>query len=432
MNTHQEMACRTCRQPLNTLDGTYIHPLGFECADRHEPVPVPATQLDNIARRCDFCGDQHPMWTLTAGGVSAVALGPAGGLMQDYGDRWAACVTCERLATAGRIEPLVDRATATLKLEQVVGGRDRIAQLHAAFLHTRHPGRTLLTTTAWPPSRLTPQDLPRIRDRLTHLYRGGDHLPGPLGEPVLRHSLAGGLDRARLYWIDPEFTDVADHAARLLPPTTIDPGDLPAADGLLVWAAPVHDATITAASWTNRLGRYELVTYRSIGAGLDHPTIQQLREQVGWLAPMRVIITEPHHRLPGHAHTAPLVATWLLIAQQVTEAVPAELGRAIRRAYARQHRPAPEVRIVRIGARGSGRTTAASRSSAGGRQPLQQREWVGEHWKQQPYGPGRSQRKLIYVAPYLRGPDDRPIRPSSTVRVLGGSARSHTPQLGKE
>jgi hypothetical protein len=97
-----------------------------------------------------------------------------------------------------------------------------------------------------------------------------------------------------------------------------------------------------------------------------------------------------------------------------------------RRAFARQQRPAPEVRLVRI------RTRAGSRARAGvvwgsgrGRAPLQEREWVGGHWKHQAYGPGRSQRRRTYVAANLRGPDDKPIRASSTVRVLGGTRPPH-------
>lgn len=34
---------------------------------------------------------------------------------------------------------------------------------------------------------------------------------------------------------------------------------------------------------------------------------------------------------------------------------------------------------------------------------------VKGHWKLQPYGPGNSQRKLIWVQPYWRGPEDAPI-----------------------
>jgi hypothetical protein len=34
---------------------------------------------------------------------------------------------------------------------------------------------------------------------------------------------------------------------------------------------------------------------------------------------------------------------------------------------------------------------------------------VRGHWKRQPHGPGRTQRKLIHVEPYWRGPEDAPI-----------------------
>jgi hypothetical protein len=36
---------------------------------------------------------------------------------------------------------------------------------------------------------------------------------------------------------------------------------------------------------------------------------------------------------------------------------------------------------------------------------LKKQQLVSGHWKQQPHGPGRKLRKLIHVAPYLRGPD---------------------------
>lgn len=155
--------------------------------------------------------------------------------------------------------------------------------------------------------------------------------------------------------------------------------------------------------------------------------LQRLREQVGWLVPTRLVHLAAGHTLAAGGPAAPLVATWLLIAQQATETVPVQPDRATRRAYARQQRPAPDIRLVRIRARTTGRTKPGTAGGAG-RGVLQQREWVGEHWKQQAYGPGRSKRRLIYIAPYLRGPDDKPIRASSTVRVLGNTkpARSDT------
>jgi hypothetical protein len=293
------MACQHCHRPLNTIGDpaapAYIHPLHVGDPG-HRPVPVPADRLDTLDRRCDFCGDPHPVWALDAGPVTTILVGQAGGLMHDFGDQWAACTSCEMLAATGDINQLVDRAAAALDLRRDPAGRHRIAQLHAAFIHTRNPGRTLITTTGWPPTGHTARDLPRIRDRLTNLYRGGDRLPAQLDHPPLRAAIADGLDRAKLYWIDPEFTDLAGHAAAQLPDTVAGPDDPPAADGLIAWARPVWGGTVAAATWTTKPGRQlVIVAYRSIGGGLAGTPLQRLREQVGWLAPP----PPAHHQPPA-------------------------------------------------------------------------------------------------------------------------------------
>jgi hypothetical protein len=424
-----EMACATCHAPLNVLGDppSYIHPLSF-ATDGHDPVPVPAEQLDTIARRCDFCGDPHPVWSLHGGNVTVVALDDIGsGLAQDYGEVRAACVPCESLAVAGGLDGLVARAGAALGWRQGDEALQQIAKLHAAFLASRPTGRTLLTTTAWPHTPVAARDLPKVRDRLVRLYQSSDQLPGPYADRQLRDDLADGLLQARLYWIDTEFTTLAEHAAGQLPDTGIHPDDPPAPSGLIVWAQPVTHRQTAAASWTidSNTGSCRIACHRSVGGGLEGTALQRLREQVGWLVPTRLVEVGFRQALPPGGPAAPLIATWLLIAQKAAEAVPVELDRATRRAYTRQQRLAPEVRLVRIRARSGSRTRTGG--TGRGRAPLQQREWVGGHWKQQAYGPGRSRRRLTYVAAYLRGPDGKPIRASSTVRVLG-STRPPNPQ----
>src|SRR3954469_5461409 len=39
----------------------------------------------------------------------------------------------------------------------------------------------------------------------------------------------------------------------------------------------------------------------------------------------------------------------------------------------------------------------------------EERFWVSHHWRQVVCGPGRSQRKPMFTAPYLKGPADAPI-----------------------
>lgn len=46
---------------------------------------------------------------------------------------------------------------------------------------------------------------------------------------------------------------------------------------------------------------------------------------------------------------------------------------------------------------------------------LQHRFIVRGHWRKQPFGPGRNQRKMIYISPFLKGPADAPFMERETV-----------------
>ena len=48
-------------------------------------------------------------------------------------------------------------------------------------------------------------------------------------------------------------------------------------------------------------------------------------------------------------------------------------------------------------------------SEATGERQYNRRWWVGGHWRQQACGPNHSQRKPIYVAPCIKGPEDKPL-----------------------
>ncbi|MEV0429670.1 hypothetical protein [Micromonospora sp. NPDC050495] len=415
----EEMACQICLSPLNTLGtpSTYIHPIQL-ATDGHEPVPVPVSQLHTVHRTCDFCGDPYPLWTLHGGELAAVAVGPAGGVVQNFGDRWAACATCHTHIDDGKNDKLVDRAVRTLGVGDQPQARERIAQLHQGFLNARLPERTLITTTAWPTTTIAARDLPKVRDRLAHLYRGPDGLPAPLTATDVRHQIADGLDRSHLFWIDGDFADLAEHAADILPEVTISRDLVPSTDGLIVWSRAVTSRQIIAASWTARRDDWEVATYRAIGAGLDGEPLQRLREDAGWLAPINAERVDERHLLPGNHPAAALVATWLLIGQQTAEITTADVDKGIRKAYARANRPVPEVRIVSI--RAYSATRAGTRPTSGDSGLSHgSRFWVSGHWRNQPHGPGRALRRPVYINPFLRGPDNAPIKLSTTVRMLG-------------
>jgi hypothetical protein len=47
-----------------------------------------------------------------------------------------------------------------------------------------------------------------------------------------------------------------------------------------------------------------------------------------------------------------------------------------------------------------------------------ERVWVTGHWRNQPYELRRALRRPTYIHPFLRGPEDAPIKLSTTVRIL--------------
>ncbi|MDG4838367.1 hypothetical protein O7631_17750 [Micromonospora sp. WMMD967] len=418
---HEEMACQTCLSPLNTLGmpPTYIHPTHL-ATDGHEPAPIPVSQLDAVRRSCDFCGDPYPIWTLHGGEVTAIAIGPTTGLVQDFGDSWAACAACQTHIDEGRNDKVIDRAIRELGLTHQ-HARQRIEELHLAFLNARLPGRTLITTTTWPATTITAAELPKVRDRLTRFYRGTDNLPATLGITDTRQQIAAGLERSHLYWIDNDFTDLAEHAAGQLPDVHISRDLIPSANGILIWPRPVTHRQLTAASWTDATHGRTLVLYRSVGGGLHGKPLQRLREQVGSLAPASATHLSEQHVIPGDHPAAALVATWLLIAQQTAEVTTTRVDKAVAKTYARTNRPVPELRIVRI--RGHRTPSGSDGQPTPGSQERSQtsRFWVSGHWRNQAHGPGRSLRRPVYIHPFLRGPDDAPIKLSTTVRML----RSH-------
>lgn len=424
------MACRTCTVPLNryidmtTGQVTYTHPLNSRVdMAGHEPDPAPMDEIDT-RRVCDFCGDGRIAYTVRTTPITSVADTGRGRVVDRYGTDWSACYTCAGHLQANDINGLRDHVRHNgPPLDRAEAAAVHVIQ--QAVLHSLLPGWTLAAIGRWPATPLPAGTLPKVRDRLATLFGGELGLPLGLDEPEVRACVADSVAVARLFWIDPEFTDLADYAAGSLPATTLTPVDLPAPHGLLAWAHPVGPrADLVAASWSSGPQGLRVVGYRSIGAGLPPTPLQQLREQLGWLGPRVHTHLPPGDPVDAASPAAVLVATWLLIAQRLAETTPVEVDKAIRKAYQRSGRPTPEVRLVRIrGTNPTRRTGAATPRPDGDRPatPHEYRWWVKAHWRKVAYGPGRTLRRPFLVVPQVRGPKDKPIKASTVVRMLAAA-----------
>lgn len=102
-----------------------------------------------------------------------------------------------------------------------------------------------------------------------------------------------------------------------------------------------------------------------------------------------------------------MLALWMLMQQRVTETVVPAISPRTERRWKRKG-VKPQVNVINLRRRRIISQTAAEHESGG------TREWSGRwmvkgHWRQQPYGPGRQERRWVYIHPFLKGPDDLPI-----------------------
>jgi hypothetical protein len=316
---------------------------------------------------------------------------------------------------------------------------------------------------------IPPVRLPRARDKLVSYWRGEMapevisqapvefpvNLPGIDCErpetfacqgshPDIMHArrfcerIAGQLssEETGLYWVSQEFSQLAREIAEDLDDLPFVAEEMPCESGLLVWQGPIAEfahggarasvatrVQIVAASWFTLPGGIWITLYCDPRQVLQGVPVERLTSEIGGLMPIApgggaVFGHYGREQIEGVA--AMLIATWLLLAQPGVADVsdgPTE-KRAVRQ-YARRGRRYPGVRVVNLRRRPV--PEAAEYRNDADHDGRFERRWIKSHLKWQAYGPGRSQRRRIVIARYLRGPKDAPIvgaAPVATVKTL--------------
>ncbi|WP_434740743.1 hypothetical protein [Micromonospora sp. SH-82] len=463
----------------------YVHP--HTAADDHPTVPVPLSHLSTVNMRCDFCSAPNPVAVFTFSPLEIEAIADNGSAMATHnlGGDWSACQDCSTLVQRRDPEALTQRATHLANAHDATTTAAMLRPLHQA-LFAATPTTPILrpldrpTRTAAPepidasPTRhLRPRQLPKVRDRLARFWRttgqayllnlltygrtydipGHLHPGAPLDAPATPIDaatpdlmraytalMANHLDTGHLFWVDAEFSALAAHAARDLPDVRISPAEMPATGGMLIWQSPILRSTepttgvsvpVIAAQWGPIPGGV-WVTFYTTAETLHEPRkltergLQDLRERVGWLAPVNTGSTlhfeQTHAPATDDIRTmlSCLIATWILTTQPDAELVDEPADKAIRKAYQRANRPSPAIRLVRL----RRKNQAPSDTTAGATARVYTRRWwVRGFFRDQPYGPGRTQRKRTYVRPHVKGPADAPLILTEQVRVLGEPPR---------
>lgn len=280
---------------------------------------------------------------------------------------------------------------------------------------------------------LRPVDLPRLRDDLIAFARtdiaaemremdfAQKRLPPESVAASMKRAI-WALQECDLFWVSAEMTELVEVAARTLPPFVLAPDDPPSRAGLLWFDRPLrdhddegHTFQFVAVGWqvvgptvevSAHVDRDELGQDPRINLhGLNRfPRVFPLGS---WQEPVR----ETGEQVPvdenlmegGRAILAATKTAWLLMRQPLALVESAEFDRAARRRAERDQRPLPSVRVIAL------RHPAGSGGGGGG-----SREWrhtwiVRGHWRMTACGVGREQRRPVWIAPHIKGPEGLPL-----------------------
>lgn len=259
--------------------------------------------------------------------------------------------------------------------------------------------------------------------------------------------MAGELLDAPIYWASSDMVDLLTHAAPSMPPTTMTREIMPSPSGVVFFekAYVGKDARasggvvhVQAYLWgpcqfdvreSQRIdGAVQEETgeaFRFIGNGIS---IAPWRKYTYWMPLGRTdwpfdYDTEMAFAPPGYTpeqlesiiEDRRVLAAFFLLSQQTNIATITEhaLPNHVRKQLQREQKvipPPPSVRLVDIHKPRHTNVGKGTRDVE-----WTKRWWVKGHWRQQAYGPGRTLHRPLYIKPFVKGPDDKPLADPATI-----------------
>lgn len=285
---------------------------------------------------------------------------------------------------------------------------------------------------------LRPRDLPKLRDQtLRHLDDPTTNLRSLTGEHN-RGGLDGLADHLRvggLYWVAPDMGALAVSSGSQLAAARWATADRPEPCGLILFDGGIghFDAQgvqipIEACAW----GPHKdgclislLVSRRRVQQEMAGGAVELIEEQVPPLMPVYGLTAPVTAEPSSFAELDPqapqpvlaaLAASWLLMQQpNLIDRQQERPDKKVRRSYARAGRADPHVTVIDLRRQYVPDTSDPGDDSNGRR--YRHRWVVSGHWRQQPYGPGREQRRQQWIPSYVKGPDGAPMLSTERVNV---------------
>lgn len=252
----------------------------------------------------------------------------------------------------------------------------------------------------------------------------GDWASSKGSRDAVSHLRQTELAAAEMYWVHPDMCRLVEHASPGVPgDTMLTPELLPAPTGVVFFAAaPTITTRYTqqaadVLSWTwadlgdaagNPVGRgVNVLLYTSMALP---PARFMVAESINWRAGLAVSEVESHSAKEQVARL--LVSFAALIKSPGVAATHTERpDRATSRRCERKGLDLNDTRVVYLRYASQVSETSAERSYI--------HRWiVSGHWRMQPYGPERSARRPVWIAPYVKGPEGAPLLTGDKVNAL--------------
>lgn len=277
--------------------------------------------------------------------------------------------------------------------------------------------------------QLKVRDIPRMRAGIVDALR---NVPS-VGNEAARHDAT--LPGASLWWVTPDMTKLAVHAAKSLPawtPMIVRPEPT----GFIVFGEPIGQTRrveipgfirdeeaepflasgrIQAVHWSID---GEVLTLSFYGEVSDEQ--QRARSRPVWEAFYEIGVM----MVPAMAEFDPeqrqikdrlmndvvhrLGAAWLLMQQPTVTENKQVRGRTGKRARQQATPSVDDIQIIDLRRLATDRSEPNTPSGEG--REYHHRWMVRGHWRQQRVGPGRKYVKPVYVSPHIRGPEDAPLK----------------------
>lgn len=278
--------------------------------------------------------------------------------------------------------------------------------------------------------RLAPANLPEIRDRLCELVKRTKPEPPADLEPFMRVLLRKSwrvdetLAAAPCWWVSSDMEELAIAASEGVPQDVVPE----TSTGFLVFQRPIAIRTssqdslnVQGVGWSYGAGpgisSLSLELFSPVGDFLPYAS-ESARRHILKLGLPIVPLPESISQIAGHVHEMVcnvLLAVWALSSQKrlcetkpVSAPWPASKGGP---------KPDPMARTVKMLVLREPPRSHGSGSGDGGAGRYSHRFVVHGFWRNQPCGPGHSERRLTWVAPFVKGPEGTPLVERETVRV---------------